>query len=211
MPSLGELVTAAFAARVGPATVALTSDGRWGGHLEHHLHAFLVPADELLPPSFTLNEVSHTTDLHGSRLTSPSREVSLRYLDSEPPQIFAQTVLTARATLRLIKRYPDTAIWRRSRWLIFLTDAFELPLLASLEYQFGYVPIHAATVFGPAGAVLILGSNGAGKSTLTYRASQTLRVGLAADNFSPCDGNSVVGFPGDPKPKPGARGDAPSP
>jgi hypothetical protein len=198
-------VTAAFTATIGPATVALNSDGRWGRQLKRHLDAFSLPAPGSQPAaSFGLTEVSRTADPHGSRLRSPSGEVSLRYLGGNPPQIFARTVLTPKATLRFIKRYPDTAFWRRSRWLLFLRYAFELPLLASLEYQFGYVPLHAATVFGPAGAVVILGSNGAGKSTLAYRTSRALQVGLTSDNFSPCDGDTVVGFPGAPKPKPGA-------
>lgn len=197
-------MTDTFFAQIGPATVRVIGDGPLNARLRDHLDEFIVPAGALANECFVLVVAPGRPHGIGRRLRLPSREVAIEWLDSMPPIGVVSGRLTVRAAMRFAKRYPDIVNWQRGRWLLFLRHAFELPLLAALDYHHGFVPVHAATVFGSKGAVLILGHNGAGKSTLACRLSENVGVELAADNFSPSDGTRVLCFPGAPKPKPGS-------
>jgi hypothetical protein len=182
----------------------LRCEGKWHAEIERHFCAFLDQMPSEAAPELTVVETSRAPRKKGCQtIGGLSPEVVIRLSEGTPPVAFASNKVTTRSILRLAKRYPDISTWRRSRWLLFLRHALEFPLLSILENRHGYIPIHASTVVGPSGATLILGDNGAGKSTLACWAVDELGLALGSDNFSPCDGVSVLGFPGVPKPKPG--------
>lgn len=193
-----------FYVQIGCVGVQVLGQGRWYSQLRDHLDEFIVPSEALGCGSHFVLVVSPIrTGALGSRLRVRSREVAVRWLVSNPPIATVTGRMTVRACLRWVKRLPNLASWRHGRWLLFLRHAFEMPVLAALDYHNGFVPVHAATVVGPEGAVLIIGGNGAGKSTLACRLADDLGVNFAADNFTPCDGARILSFPGAPKPKPG--------
>lgn len=183
---------------VGPARARLVTSPATADRIRDHFQGFL--GSDAADTAFTLIERRTTTQ---APLALSTDEVQVRVTDPRSRVFEVNKHLTLRSTLRLTKRLPDIGRWQRSRWLLFLRHAIELPVLASLEFDSGYIPLHAATIYGPDGAVLLLGHNGAGKSTLACRMVNRLGVQLGADNFSPTDGINVINFPGHPKSKPG--------
>lgn len=185
---------------IGPLALQLQSDGPWTSRLHNHLGAFQV-AGEQDPPDLIWTH--HRNRSSYRQVTLSTREVGAAYDDAILAHVYAWSRQDHRSLLRLVKRFPNIAYWSETRWLVFLRHAFELPVLAALESFHGYIPVHASTIVGPTGAVIILGSNGAGKSTLAFNAQRDLKLTFGSDNFTPCNGLVVSGFPGSPKPKPG--------
>lgn len=189
-------------ARIGPVQIRVEPDNPWAKNLEAHLREFIIKEDQGLSADIIFGGRGPRSE-HMHRVEGLHKEVAV-WLDSRSEwNTSANNRLTVRSALRLVKRFPNFANWTHSRWLLFLRYGFEMPLLAVLENEHGFIPIHGATLIGEGGAVLLIGENGAGKSTLACAAASQLGLELGSDNFTPYDGERVLGFPGPPKSKPG--------
>jgi hypothetical protein len=129
-------------------------------------------------------------------------EVRLTLSRSLPLSCRGSLGLTPRALGRAVKRAARPAFWRDGRRELLYRHAFEHPLTAMLDGSAGYATLHAATVSRADRALMFLGTNGAGKTTAALQLVRAYGFDLIADNFSPCDGRHVLGFPGLPRPKP---------
>jgi hypothetical protein len=142
----------------------------------------------------------------GAGVKTARDEVWLEVDGADPPRVDGGLRVTPRAAYRAVKWARRRGAFEESRRQLLLRHAFEHPLMILLDVEHGCFCLHAATAMKDGEAVMFLGGNGAGK---TSAAVQLVREGgyrLLADNFTPCDGSSVHGFPGRTRPKePGRR------
>ena len=95
-------------------------------------------------------------------------------------------VVVAETGRRLVCHCPDPAD------LPLLAEILVRRVLPRICYLHGRLPIHAATLSGPAGAVMLLGTSGAGKSTMTAALARYLDWGIFSDDMSVLDDTGPV-------------------
>lgn len=192
-----------FNLRIGPMRVSVSARQDIASRFEQRMRGFTQTAGG--PADWTLDLLGLRPSAPGRSVVGRSSEVALTLTGPDLKHVTAALRTTPRSLARRMKRCGDVDHYREGRWSLLLRNAFELPALASLEYQYGYVPVHAATLSGTSGAVILLGPNGAGKSTLACELDAKLPLTFMSDNFTPCDGERVLSFPGAPRPKPGGE------
>jgi len=184
---------------LGPSIVQVVAHDKYDWRLRDHLQGFSSHPQALPDVRIRLGLGS----AGNTRVPVRSNEVRVEATRPEAIVISADLVMSPRAALRRVKRILQPAHWSRGRWSLLLRNSFELGSLANLEYTHGYAAVHSATVMGEGGCILLLGGNGAGKSTLACALIASLGLRLLSDNFTPCDGEYALGFPGKPRAKPG--------
>jgi len=90
-------------------------------------------------------------------------------------------VVVADAGRRLVCHCPDPAD------LALLAEILVRRVLPRVCYLHGRLPVHAATLGGSAGAVMLLGTSGAGKSTMTAALARYLGWAIFSDDMSILD------------------------
>lgn len=188
--------------QVGRVQASVEAKGELAERFTRHVHGFEALSSSETHWSLRIENEGPKFDLL-EPVSSRSKEVQIGLRREPQLAVSARLRPTATSVLRRLKRVGNAEHWREGRWSLLLRNAFELPFLALLEYEYGMVPVHAATLGDSGGAVMLLGHNGAGKSTLACKLMDRLPLDFLSDNFSPCDGKTVVSFPGRPRPKPG--------